>query len=194
MRDDWEHLYAHYLYAIGALGFSVCHMIAHAPLQLPPLSTKSEFVKFFAAVLSYAVLFAGTCINFPGGLYVGMGWLVLYALPWAFWLWRLQEPGYDIIARPLSSMRNTSSSNISSNDLQLNEVENMTTVDDGVTTQQRGWDRWGIFSRKRVLWSIGCRLVLQYYLLSYLIALLIMLGYIAKYGFQDRASAGIPLK
>jgi hypothetical protein len=53
---------------------------------------------------------------------------------------------------------------------------------------------------RRLLWrpcqlfSPGRSLVLQYYLMSYTIALGIIIVYIIIFGFKDRASAGIPLK
>lgn len=87
MRDRWEHIYGHYMYAFGALGMSVVHMLAYKDQVHPRLDTFKEKIFFFAASSIFGLVFGGIAINFPAGLIVGPLWIVLYALPWTCLMW-----------------------------------------------------------------------------------------------------------
>lgn len=87
IRDDWQHIYAHYIYAVGALGMTVVQMWAYRDQDMPNLTTWGSYIVFLASSFLFSLMFAGVCVNFPAGLIVGLIWLAIYALPWTVWLW-----------------------------------------------------------------------------------------------------------
>jgi hypothetical protein len=98
IRDDWQHVYSHYIYLIGALGVSVLHMFSYRSLKHPRLSGPLEWTLFWAASLLYGAMFAGIAVNFPYGFYATFGWLLVYAVPWCWWIWSQRvEPSDGII-------------------------------------------------------------------------------------------------
>lgn len=139
IRDDWEHIYSHYIYLVGAVAVSVIHMLAYRSVQHPPLCSRTDWALFITGTIFYGLMYAGIAVNFPSGLIVGFVWLAVYAVPWSVWLWRRRVGG------------------------------------------------------KRLLFSKGQSLIPQFYLLSYLIGLVVIIIYICIFGFKDRASAGISL-
>jgi hypothetical protein len=139
IRDDWQHLYSHYIYVSGVLVMSVVHMLAYRYSCFAPISGIKQRILLSIAVLFYGFLFAGTSANFPCGLTVGLVWIGVCGGLLASWLW---------------------------------------------------------YARRKVpqiTWFNHRLLVIQFYLSSYLLALLLILIYIAIFGYKDRASAGIPL-
>ncbi|KAK9806860.1 hypothetical protein WJX72_005248 [[Myrmecia] bisecta] len=94
IRGDWEHVYSHYIYLVGALAMSFVHVYAFKDAMHAELQQRMDLVLFWAGVMIYAVLVAGTAINFPYGLIAGLIWICLFAGSWAFWLYHQPDPTY----------------------------------------------------------------------------------------------------
>jgi hypothetical protein len=142
IRDKWQHVYSHYIYAAGAFVMSLIHMVAHVEQVHAELNTRWEWAIFITASILYGLLFAATSINFPGGLTVGFILIALVAVPFSIYLYRSIDESIEKISRVY-------------------------------------------FGRHRFLFSKGKKLVVQFYLLSYLVSLIVMIIWIIVNGYKD---------
>ncbi|KAI8352476.1 hypothetical protein EDC96DRAFT_577397 [Choanephora cucurbitarum] len=76
MRDLWEHYIAHYLYVLGAMMMSWAQLFAFRNQLHGPLPTMTRIV-WCVGIVFYGLLLAGVAIEFPQGLYVGIGYTIL---------------------------------------------------------------------------------------------------------------------
>ncbi|KAI9319456.1 hypothetical protein BX666DRAFT_1854675 [Dichotomocladium elegans] len=137
MRDLWEHIIAHYMYAFGALWMSWAQVYAYCDQVHGPLSILSKIL-FAIGSLLYGLLIAGVAVEFPYGLYVGLPYSLVLGIVCACL----------IMLRP------------------------------------QNLDKGGIL-------TMGRRMVLQYYLGASVVALVIVIGWLAKYGFKNRLEADV---
>ncbi|KAI8071423.1 hypothetical protein BC940DRAFT_294424 [Gongronella butleri] len=136
MRDVWEHIIAHYMYAIGAIFMSWAQIFTFRnQVHEPSTGTK---VIFAIGSLVYGLLLAGVAIEFPYGIYVGLVYSVLLGLMMLLL----------------------------------------------ITMNRRGLRRGGLF-------TMGKRMVLQFYLGASIVGLIIIIVWIAKFGFKNRLDAGV---
>lgn len=68
MRDLWEHIIAHYMYAFGGMIMSWAQLFAFRHQVHGPLALGTKVV-FMLGSLIYGLLLAGIAIEFPDGLY-----------------------------------------------------------------------------------------------------------------------------
>ncbi|CAO3588894.1 unnamed protein product [Absidia cylindrospora] len=79
MRDLWEHVIAHYMYAFGGMVMSWAHLFAFRNQVHGPLTLGTKIV-FALGSLVYGLLLAGIAIEFPDGLYVGLVYAIVIGL------------------------------------------------------------------------------------------------------------------
>lgn len=63
LRDDWEHIYSHYIYLAGAIAMSVLHMVAYSRSRNAIIHGKWPWARLILAVIIYGLLFAGKLIS-----------------------------------------------------------------------------------------------------------------------------------
>ncbi|SAL94849.1 hypothetical protein [Absidia glauca] len=68
MRDLWEHIVAHYMYAFGGMIMSWAQLFAFRHQVHGPLTFGTKVVFMFGSLI-YGLLLAGIAIEFPDGLY-----------------------------------------------------------------------------------------------------------------------------
>jgi hypothetical protein len=68
MRDLWEHIVAHYMYAFGGMIMSWAQLFAFRRQVHGPLTFGTKVVFMFGSLI-YGLLLAGIAIEFPDGLY-----------------------------------------------------------------------------------------------------------------------------
>ena len=68
MRNLWEHIIGHYMYAAGAVIMSWAQIAAFCDQTHGPLTTGYQ-VLFCIASLVYGLLIGAIAIDFPGGCY-----------------------------------------------------------------------------------------------------------------------------
>ena len=137
MRDLWEHYIAHYLYVLGAMMMSWAQLFAFRNQLHGPLPTITRVV-WCVGIVFYGLLLAGVAIEFPQGLYVGIGYTILMS--------------FVCVAMIVFNRHNL--------------------------------DKGGLF-------TMGRRMVLQFYLSSCLLGLLVIVIWIGIFGFQNRKAAGV---
>ncbi|CAO3620741.1 unnamed protein product [Cunninghamella blakesleeana] len=79
MRDDWEHIIAHYMYAGGAMIMSWSQIFAFRNEIHGPIYLRTKIV-FIIGLIIYGLLIAGVAIEFPYGLYFGLVYTVVIGL------------------------------------------------------------------------------------------------------------------
>ncbi|KAI8089140.1 uncharacterized protein BX664DRAFT_332283 [Halteromyces radiatus] len=79
MRDLWEHIIAHYMYAFGGMVMSWAQLFAFRNQVHGPLTIGTKIV-FALGSLVYGLLLAGIAIEFPDGLYVGLVYSIVIGL------------------------------------------------------------------------------------------------------------------
>lgn len=131
MRNVWEHLISHYMYAIGGISLSWIYAYGFRDLVLSDgLKGKTRYIWITAAVL-YGLCIGFVAMQFIKGTIVSLVLCVVYGIGvLGSYLYRKDSPAY-----------------------------------------------WKIFGR---------RTVIQYYICSYLIGLIVTLAWIAKNGFTSR--------
>ncbi|CDH51315.1 hypothetical protein RO3G_11647 [Lichtheimia corymbifera JMRC:FSU:9682] len=137
MRNFWEHIIAHYMYAFGAVWMSWVQIFVFRNQLHGPLKTGDQIV-FAIAALIYGLLVAGVAIDFPYGTYVGLPYTILLGIVCTLLL----------------------------------------------TLNPQGLSKGGIL-------TMGRRMVLQYYLGASVVGLIVIIGWVGKYGFNNRTAAGI---
>ncbi|CEG63112.1 hypothetical protein RMATCC62417_00314 [Rhizopus microsporus] len=79
MRDLWEHVIAHYMYAGGAMVMSWVQLFVYRNQVHGPLSRGTTIVWCIGSVV-YGLLIAGVAIEFPSGLIVGLIYCIVIGL------------------------------------------------------------------------------------------------------------------
>lgn len=129
MRDEWEHIISHYMYAVGGILLSFIYVFIFKDFSVVKLSPR-ELSLWILAVLSYGLIIGSVAIQFVKGSIVALALILIW--------------GFGIVGGLL-------------------------------------WKRL-----QRNLFKIIRFPVLQYYLASYALALVITVGWMAKYGTKNR--------
>ncbi|KAI7859293.1 hypothetical protein BDC45DRAFT_531189 [Circinella umbellata] len=77
MRNLWEHLIGHYMYAVGAVIMSWTQIAAFCNQTHGSLTIGYQ-VLFCIASLIYGLLIGAIAIDFPGGCYVGLPYTIIF--------------------------------------------------------------------------------------------------------------------
>jgi hypothetical protein len=130
MRDDWEHLISHYMYASGGILLSFVYAFSFRNFVIETkLTNKHKLLWIFAAII-YGLTIGSIAVQFIKGSIVSLILCIGY--------------GFGIL---------------------------------GTFLYKSEGNKWNI---------IGRRIVIQYYILSYLIGLLITICWICAKGFKSR--------
>ncbi|KAI8329826.1 hypothetical protein BC941DRAFT_463613 [Chlamydoabsidia padenii] len=138
MRDLWEHIIAHYMYAFGGMIMSWAQLFTFRHQVHGPLTLGTKVV-FMLGSLVYGLLLAGIAIEFPYGLYVGLIYSIVIGLICVLLIIRRRNG-----LRPYGD-----------------------------------------------LFTIAPRMVPQFYLGACIVGLVIVIIWIAIFGFKNRLDAGV---
>ncbi|KAJ3298015.1 hypothetical protein HK104_011239 [Borealophlyctis nickersoniae] len=134
MRDTWEHVISHYMYAAGGIATAFVFAYVYRNVEAPAFDNWKDRTLWILATVLYGLTIGSVAIEFPKGSIVALVLILVY--------------GFGILGTVL-------------------------------------WRKGGA-----LVW--GRRYVLQYYVMSYIIGLVIVIGWIiyAK-GFNNREESGV---
>ena len=87
MRDVWEHLISHYMYAVGGILISWINAYIFRDYVLDKgLETLSSKLIWLAASILYSIVIAAVGVQFIKGIYVAFGLIVIYGFGVLYYL------------------------------------------------------------------------------------------------------------
>ncbi|KAI8910882.1 hypothetical protein EDD86DRAFT_173192, partial [Gorgonomyces haynaldii] len=98
MRDEWEHLISHYMYAVGGILISWIYCFGFRNLESEPLD-RSQRIKWLVCSLLYSIIVTAVAVQFISGYVVALVLICVYGfgVVGGFLYWKRDYKGKRVI-------------------------------------------------------------------------------------------------